>query len=231
LPEYEHFSATPSGGDPQMAGIAGRRREAVAAHAVRLALPIDPMLAAEMIYRASPAVWTIVKADIIAFVDRWHRPGMVDRAVRFMIMTGRPEFESRVWPLASSANSQVQLETLHTAPRFRPSVLGPDLRSKVAALPEAARENLLGSIASESGVDGMDLATDLAATDPSPKVQAEVVESLQFRRADRHVASLLAAARDETWALVAKRGYADEIGVTARFVQNCTLRACLATEG
>src|SRR5438105_2817550 len=62
------------------------------AHAVGLALRIDPMLAAEMIYRSSPAVWEIVKADIIAFVDRWHRPGAVDRAVRFMIMTGRPEF-------------------------------------------------------------------------------------------------------------------------------------------
>ena len=105
----------------------------VAAHAVRLALPIDPMLAAEMIYRASPAVWEIVKADIIAFVDRWHRPGTVDRALRFMIMTGRPEFESRIWPLASSENPQVQLPALRMAPRFRPSVLGPDFRSKVAA--------------------------------------------------------------------------------------------------
>jgi hypothetical protein len=183
----------------------------VVADAVRLALPIDPMLAAEMIYRASSAVWEIIKADIIAFVDRWHRPGTVDRAVRFMIITGRPEFETRVWPLASSADSQVQLPTLHTAPRFRPSVLGPDLGSKVAALPEATREHLLGSIASESGVDGMDLATELATADPSPKVQVEVVEALQFRRADRHVASLLAAAHDETWALVAQRGYAGEI--------------------
>ena len=188
---------------------------AVVAHAVRLALPIDPMLAAEMIYRGSPVVWEIVKAHIIAFVDRWHRPGTVDRAVRFMIMTGRPEFESRVWPLASSANSQVQLPTLRTAPRFRPSVLGPDFRSKVTALPEETREHLLGSIASESGVDGMDLATQLAKTDPSPKVQADVVGWLLFRRADRHVASLLAAAHDETWTLVAQRGYAGEIRDTA----------------
>jgi hypothetical protein len=61
---------------------------ALVAHAVRQALPIDPMLAAEMIYRSSPAVWEIVKADMIAFVDRWHCPGAVDRAVRFMIITG-----------------------------------------------------------------------------------------------------------------------------------------------
>ena len=181
------------------------------AHAVRLALPIDPMLAAEMIYRSSPAVWEIMKADIVAFVDRWHRPGTVDRAVRFMIMTGQPEFESRVWPLASNADSQIRLPTLRIAPRFRPSVLGPDLRSKIATLPEEMREDLLALIASESGVDGMDLATELAKTDPSPKVQAKVVQELQFRRADRHVASLLAGAHEETWALVAEHGYADEI--------------------
>ncbi len=169
------------------------------------------MLAAEMVYRSSPAVWDIVKADIMAFVARWHRPGTVDRAVRFMIITGRAEFESRIWPLASSENSQLQLPTLRTAPRFRPSVLGTDLRSKIAKLPEATRKHLLALIASESGVDGMDLATELAKTDQSPKVQAEVVQYLQFRRANRHVASLLAVAHDETWALVARRGHADEI--------------------
>jgi hypothetical protein len=183
----------------------------VIAHAVRLALPIDPMLAAEMIYRASPAVWEIVKAEILAFVDRWHRAGTVDRAVRFMIMTGRPEFEPYIWPLASSTNSQVQLPTLRTAPRFRPTVLGPNLRLKIAALPEETREHLLALIASKSGVDGMDLAAELAKADPSPKVQSQVVQSLQFRRADRHVASLLGEAHEETWALVAKRGYVEEI--------------------
>ena len=196
----------------------------VVAHAVRLALPVDPMLSAEMIYRSSPAVWEIVKADIIAFVDRWYRPATVDRAVRFMIMSGKPEFEPRVWPLASNANTQIQLPTLRTAPRFRPSVLGPDLHSKVAALPEATREHLLSLIASESGVDGMDLATELAMTDPSPEIQAHVVQSLQFRRADRHVVSLLAEAHDETWALVAKRGYADEIrdpAAAARLRSEC----------
>jgi hypothetical protein len=57
----------------------------------------------------------------------------------------------------------------------------------------------------------MDLATDLAIADPSPKIQAEVVQYLQFRRADRHVARLLKVAHDETWAIVARHGYAEEI--------------------
>jgi hypothetical protein len=174
-------------------------------------LPIDPMLAAEMVYRSSTSVWEVVKADIQAFVERWHKPGEADRAVRFMIMTGRPDFESLIWPLASSEESQIQLPTLRGAPRFRPAVLGADLQTKVATLPEPQREHLLALIASESGIDGMDLATDLAIADPSPKIQAEVVQYLQFRRADRHVTRLLNNALDETWALVAKRGYAEEI--------------------
>jgi hypothetical protein len=183
----------------------------IAAHAVRLALAIDPMLAAEMICRSGAGVWEAVSADVMGFIGRWHKPGKVDRAVRFMIMTGRPECAPLIWPLASSTDSQVQLPTLRTAPRFRPSVLGPSLASKVAALPDETREHLLALMASESGVDGMELATELAKADPSPKVQSEVVHYLLFRRADRQASALLAAAHEETWALVASHGYADEV--------------------
>jgi hypothetical protein len=175
------------------------------------ALTVDPMLAAEMIYRSPAPLWDLIKADIQGFVERWHKPGQADRAMRFVVMTGQRDFAPLIWPLASSADSQVQLPTLRSAPRFRPAVLGPDLQSKVSALPEQVREHLLGLIASESGVDGMDLATDLAIADPSAKIQAEVVQYFQFRRADRHVARLLEGALDETWALVARRGYAEEI--------------------
>ncbi len=184
---------------------------AVVAHTVRLALPIDPMLAAEIIYRSCGDVWKEVKDGIIAFINRWHRPGTVDRAVRFMVMTGRPEFQSRIWPLISSADSQIQLSSLRVAQRFRPSVLGSDVRSKIAALPEETRASLLGEIAYRSGIDGMDLATELAKIDSSPKVQEGVVQYLQFRRADRHVVNLLKSACDETWALLAEHGYAEEL--------------------
>jgi hypothetical protein len=110
-----------------------------------------------------------------------------------------------------SEDSQIHLEALRIAPRFRPSVLGPDVRSKIASLPEATRENVIAEIASESGVDGMDLAAELATADPSPKVQAAVIQQFQFRRAARHVANVLKRAHDETWALLAKHGYAEEL--------------------
>lgn len=181
------------------------------AQAVRLALPIDPMLAAEVIHRAAPAVWDLVSVDMVAFAERWHKPGTVDRAVRFMIMTGRPEFALQIWPLASNSNRQILIPTLRSAPRFRPRVLGPDLRTTIRQLSEETRKDLLGLIAGESGLDGMDLAVELAKADPSPKVQADVVQHLQFRLADRHVAELLSVAHAETWELVARRGYAEGI--------------------
>ena len=194
----------------------------IVADAIRVALAVDPMLAAEMIFRVTDETWQLIKNDIIAFADRWHSTGHVDRAIQFMVTTGRPDFKSYVWPLATNPNSQVQLPTLRSAERFRPAVLGLNIGSKVAALPEELRQRLLGQIAVESGVDGLDLATELAKKDPSPQVQAEVVQYLQFRRADRHVADLMSAAHDETWALVAKRGYADEISdpdISARLQQ------------
>ena len=128
-----------------------------------------------------------------------------------MIMTGRPEFAPLVWPLAASEQTHDQLPTMRTAPRFRPAVLGPDVREKITALPEDIRGRLLTLIVAESGVDGMDLATELAKVDPSPAVQAEVAGYLEFRRASRHFADLMSAAKDETWSLLATRGYASDI--------------------
>ena len=60
--------------------------------AVLAALDVDPILAAEMIYRATDDVWNIVGEEVLKFVNRWHGVGKVDRAVRFMITSGRHEF-------------------------------------------------------------------------------------------------------------------------------------------
>jgi hypothetical protein len=97
--------------------------DAVAA-AIAAALTIDPILAAEMIYRAAEGVWARVQANTLAFIDRWHVPGVVDRAVRFMITSGRPEFAAQIWPLVGNADSQIHLSAMRAARRYRPSALG-----------------------------------------------------------------------------------------------------------
>ena len=61
-----------------------------------------------MLDRAADPVWSLLRGRVLRFVSRWHRPGTVDRAVRFMIASGKPEFASYVWPLASNADDRIQ---------------------------------------------------------------------------------------------------------------------------
>ncbi len=174
-------------------------------------IAIDPMLAAEMIYRSSAGVWDEIKEKIVAFIGRWHTPGKVDRALRFMIDTGHGEFALQIWSLISDPDNQVRLAALRAGRQFRPSVLGTDVEVRIAKLPDKVRESVVSSFAFEGGMDGIELAARLAQVDPSPKVQVSVIEALYFRRADRFMAEVIRTAPYEVWQLLARKGYAEEI--------------------
>ena len=181
---------------------------AVAA-AVEETLGIDPLLAAAMLDRAEDAVWHCLRGRVLAFIGRWHTPGTFDRAVRFMVASGKPEFAKTIWPLAASADDQIQFATFRAADRFHPGVLGADREARLRALPTPQRRSALSEIASNSGLDGMELAATLAVTDPDPEVVVQVVESLAFRRGDRHVNRVMQAAPDSVWKALGKESYPD----------------------
>jgi hypothetical protein len=181
------------------------------AEAIRQALSIDPMLAAEMLQRSAEPVWSQISAHVFAFVDRWHRPGTPDRAARFMIMTGRPEFAPRLWPLIEHTNDQVALRTLQLAPRFPVSVLGADAKDRLAALAMPARARILTEIVYDGGYEGMELAATLARTDPDPQAAAEVIESLDFRGAERLVHEVLRGSSEAVWIRIARKGHIEHL--------------------
>jgi hypothetical protein len=189
--------------------------KAACSAAIRAAFEVDPVLAGEMIFRATDEVWAPIGTEMRRLAEQWHAPGKVDRAVRFMIASGRSEFADFLWPLISHANTQVHLPALRAAKRFRSSVLGNDAPARIAALPPEIRKNVLHEIASHGGIDGLDLATAIAKTDSDPDVKATVVDALSFRRADRHVADLLADAGDATYDILAEKGHLDDIAVDA----------------
>lgn len=118
--------------------------------------------------------------------EQWHAPEKVDRSVCFMIASGRPEFSDLVWPLVTHANDQVQLHALQASKQIRPSVFGSDAPTRIAALPSEIRKIILHEIASNSGIDSLDLANSIAKSDSEPEVKVTVVVALSFRRADRH---------------------------------------------
>src|SRR5450759_4858273 len=109
-----------------------------------------------MIFRGSDAVWSHVDGPIVERIRRWHKAGRVDRPVRFMIASGRPEFVDLVWPLISHEDDQVHLRALRASRQFRPSILGGDAFRKIEALPLEIRKSVLNEIADNSGMDGMD---------------------------------------------------------------------------
>jgi hypothetical protein len=164
-----------------------------------------------MIFRSTDATWAHVGPTIQGFIERWHTPGQVDRALRFMIGSGRPEFFDQVWPLITHENNQVHLAALRAGRRFRPSLLGGDAAKRIAELPPAIRKNILHEIALNSGMDGLDLAAGIAKDDPDPEVKATVVDALSFRCANRHVAEVLRGANEKTFDLVARKGLVDEV--------------------
>ncbi|MDV5064204.1 hypothetical protein RVY78_09625 [Veillonella sp. YH-vei2232] len=184
--------------------------KAVAA-AILQSITVDPMLAAEMIYRSSTGVWDIIQDEIKAFALRWHKPGKVDRAIGFMITTGRPEFAEQIWPLVTHDDDQIHLKALCAARQFRPSVLGTSIQERLATVPEEVRESVLAEIAMKSGLDGINIVTNIAKTEASTKVQFAVIESLLFRRAERFAIAIIKAAKEDIWQMLACRNYASEI--------------------
>jgi len=186
-----------------------KQQEACGA-AILAAFEVDPMLAAEMIFRSTDAMWARVGSPIQKLIERWHTPGTVDRAVRFMISSGRPEFFNHVWPLITHENNQVHLVALRAGRRFRPSLLGNDAAKRIASLPPAIRKNVLHEIAFNSGMDGLDLAATIAKNDTDPEVKEAVISALAFRGADRHVADVLRGADERTFDLVIRHDLVDE---------------------
>jgi hypothetical protein len=79
------------------------------------------------------------------------------------------------------------------------------------ALPAPQRKVALSEIASYSGFDGMELAATLALIDPEPEVVVAVVESLAFRRGDRHVNRIMQAAPDAVWKALGKKSYPNHL--------------------
>jgi hypothetical protein len=190
-------------GDPKQQDACGA--------AILAAFEVDPILAAEMIFRSTDAVWARIGSTIQGLIGRWHTPGKVDRALRFMIGSGRPEFLDQVWPLITHENNQVHLSALRAGRRFRPSILGSDAAKRIAALSSDVRKNVLHEIASNSAMDGLDLAAAIVKDDPDPEVKATVIDALAFRRADRHVADVLRCADEKTFDLVTRTGLVNKV--------------------
>ncbi|MEH2499854.1 hypothetical protein V1294_006333 [Bradyrhizobium sp. AZCC 1678] len=181
------------------------------AKVISLALAVDPMLSAEMIYRSNDTVWREASGFVQAFVQSWHRPGHVDRAVKFMLNTGKPEFADLIWPLLLSSDDQVSLRALSTVRRIRPGVLGANVDRRFAEVDENVRLRVISEFVFRGDIQTIELAASLAKLDASDSVRGSVAEGLAFRRADALLTDLLQTSGPAVWRKLAKDGYDREI--------------------
>ena len=194
----------------RMASGSQSQQEACCA-TILAAFEVDPMLAAEMIFCSTDEIWDQIESEIRSRIEQWHTPGKVDRALRFMINSGRPEFFDRVWPLITDENDQVHLAALRAGRRFRPSILGNDAAKRIASLPLGVRKNVLHEIVFNSDLDGIDFAAAFARETHEPEIKASVVDALAFRYADLQIVEVLHGADERTFDLLAHGNLLDDL--------------------
>ena len=181
------------------------------AKAILGAFEVDPMLAAEMVYRSTDEVWQRISREIQSPVSRWHIPGKVDRALRFMIRSGRHEFLDYVWPLITHEDIEVRYHALRVAKCFRVSILGDHAVDRVKALPTPIRRTVIEEIAFSGDYEGLRLVTSLAQVEVDPEVKASAAEALDFRGASQALERVLKDADERTIDLLAGRAFIDGV--------------------
>lgn len=172
-------------------------------------LSIDPMLAAEIIFR-TPAAWPGVEPQVLEFFGNWHEPERVDRAIAFANTTGRPEFSEVLWSLLSDTDHHPYAEVLYAGRRFPPSLL-PDLSDRWSALAEPVRATLLGILAGAGGAEGISVAASLAIAEPGARVKMAVLERLYFSGPEQQTIRVLESSPPEVWRQIATRYPLDRI--------------------
>lgn len=167
-------------------------------------LGIDPILAAVMINRSSLQVWEQVKHTTLEFIDAWHLPGNFDRAARFMVVSGRPEFADEVWAIICSDDLH-HTDIFDAGNLVNLNVLGPDREARIMALPVPQRTVLLTSIIQYGSYEDLELATTVAMNEPDPSLVMDVLAILDFREGDGQIKRIMTAAADHIWSTLAER--------------------------
>ena len=181
------------------------------AKVVMNALGIDPLLSAEIIYRADDVVWSQVQKQVLDYVKRWHTIGKIDRALTFMSASNRPEFSDHIWPLIAHDDQQIRLGALRAFHPFRVGSLGEELPKKLETYSADIRDNILSAIAYEGGMEGLEIATKIAVNDQSSIVKTRVLEAAYFMNSKKHTQLLLANASPEVEKALYRHITPDEI--------------------
>ena len=177
---------------------------------IELALPIDPIFAADLSWLCGAAVWGGVRAPVSARLRSWYQdPDEHHRqcALAGMLASGSHDFSDIIVPLLTSDDQQVRLRTYRAWSEFHVSSLGADWRQVVGAWKEEHRTDFIGEVVRKRRAAY--IAEDLALTDPSPEVRIAAVQALHWAGAVERLCRVLAAFDDVTFEKILRDGILD----------------------
>jgi hypothetical protein len=148
---------------------------------IKLALPVDPILAADLARLAGPMIWTAMRNQIGAMLRDWFSiddPHHRQLALAAMLATGSDDFADILVPLLTAEDRQVRIRTYQAGEAFYPASLGANWRSVVAGWHEDARADFVFEVTHRALM--ADVAQDFALNDPSIKVREQAIQELSW---------------------------------------------------
>ena len=175
------------------------RHNGAAARLVLETLGVDPSFAARMIARADERVWKRVENNVCKFVRDWPSNNKREEILRFVVLSGRPEFQDIIWLFLSDDNYGYHRFDLSVGGSLDPRVLGGDWHSKTKQLNEEIRRLLVHDLAFDGGELGVDYVLQIAKEDPSDEIVCTVADALAFRGRGDLLEELLQGTRESIW--------------------------------
>lgn len=127
---------------------------------------VEPLFAADLLFRISDGAWASLEGDLTRFVDAWSESGGANSTFSFMIRTGRPVFSERIWAQISAGDDRGGYGGIADNRPFAPEVLGADWLARMGQLDTNMRRGIVFDLAFHGGFHGVELAAKIALKGP-----------------------------------------------------------------
>jgi hypothetical protein len=148
---------------------------------VEMALPLDPIFAADLCRLCGPIVPAHVRSELGVRLRSWYAVGDGRHrrcALAGMLASGSSEFSDVLLPLLTSDNQQVRLQTYRAWDEFHLSSLGPDWRRIVSGWGEVQRIDFIFEAMRHRW--SPEIGEGFGLADPSPEVRSRAVQALSW---------------------------------------------------
>ncbi len=146
---------------------------------IRMALRVDPILAADMARLAGAHIWSEVRDAFGTVLRHWYSIGDVHHkqlAMAAMTATASDDFADVILPLVTHTDREIRLSVYTAGDAFYPTSLGTEWRNAVESWHEDARADFVSEVVHYSFM--AEIGERFALHDPSEEVRNKAIQEL-----------------------------------------------------